>query len=133
MFFLYFRSIIRALCSAKEAVKKGIQNETQTTITYSKVKSGGTSKRVVEVKGTSHTNVYTARQKIKSFGDNGGKSTMPTHFTCVKITDSTIRENFLKFKVFIAKVKFLLMSFEIYLEDFEIPKRTHLYLGREFK
>lgn len=69
---------------------------------YSKVKSDGTSKRIVEIKGTNHKNVYTARQRIKSF-ESGTKRELPTHFTCVKITDLEIKENFLKFKVYINK------------------------------
>lgn len=81
--------------------KKRIQDETQTTITCSKVKSDGISKRVVEVKGTNHGGVYAARQQIKSIGNVAPKRELPTHFTCIKVTNSTIKENYLKFKVFI--------------------------------
>lgn len=98
-YFILIKSKFRILSAAKDDVKNLIQSETQTTITCSKVKSDGTSKRVVEIKGTSHKNVYTARQKIKSFGCGGTKRKLPTHFTCVKITDFKIKENFLKFKV----------------------------------
>lgn len=87
------------LLNAKEKLKNSIQNETQTKITLSKVKTDGTTKRIVEIKGATHNDVYSARQKIKSF-NNGKNRDTPTHFTCVKITDSKIKSNFISFKVY---------------------------------
>lgn len=94
------RSTIQVLSNAKGALKTSIQQQTQTKITCSEVKVDGTTKRFVEVKGSSHKDVYTARQQIKSYKNDGQKRDVPTHFTCVKITNSVIKENFLKFKVF---------------------------------
>lgn len=91
------------LSTAKETVKKSIQEETQTTIKCSKVKSNGVNQRIVEIKGTTHLDVYSARKRIKSIATDGQnkkqKRPQPTHFTCVKITDPIIKENYVKFKV----------------------------------
>lgn len=87
------------LSSAKEALKQRIQNETHTTIAWSKIKTDGSRKRVIEIKGATHNEVYTARQQIKSLKSDGRKSDAPTHFTCVKISAESIKENFLNFKV----------------------------------
>lgn len=83
----------------KDALKKSIQNDTQTTIKCSKIQKDGTTKRVVGIKGATHKDVYTARQKIKAIGGNDNGQNQPTHFTCIKITDPTIKANYLKFKV----------------------------------
>ncbi|XP_055320542.1 activating signal cointegrator 1 complex subunit 1-like isoform X2 [Sitodiplosis mosellana] len=119
-------STIRVLSSAKEALKKRIQDETQTTITCSKVKSDGTSKRV-EVKGTNHKDVYTARQQIKSFGNVGPKRELPTHFTCVKITEKTIKENFMKFKEDILNKCSIIP--DLHESIFMRPEKLHLTFG----
>lgn len=90
------------ILAGKESIKKSIQEETQTKINVClQTNSIGTKKRVVEIKGAAHYNVYSARQRIKSIVDDCQKRTrkQPTHFTCVKITDPKIQENFIKFKV----------------------------------
>lgn len=98
-----FRSILNIISTAKETVKKSIQQETQTTIKCSKVKSNGVNQRIVEIKGTTHLDVFSARKRIKSIASDGQnkkqKRPQPTHFTCVKITDPIIKENYVKFKV----------------------------------
>ncbi|XP_031620842.1 uncharacterized protein LOC116339226 isoform X2 [Contarinia nasturtii] len=95
-------STLKVLSTAKELVKKGIQAETQTTIKCSKIKSNGVNKRLIEITGATHQNVYTARKQIKAIddqkGDNKQKRSQPTHFTCVKITNPTIQENYAIFK-----------------------------------
>lgn len=77
--------------------------DTHTTIKCTKIHTDGKKKRVLEIKGAAHSNVYAARQQIKALNGNdettAKQSNLPTHFTCVKITDSTIKENFSKLKV----------------------------------
>lgn len=87
----------------KEALKRRIQLDTQTTIKCTKIQAKVGKKRVLEIKGTTHKDVYSARQQIKAINGNDDtvskQSMQPTHFTCVKITDSTIKENFSKLRV----------------------------------
>lgn len=104
-FILFFchRSTLRSISIEKEALKKRIQVDTQTTIKCTKIHADGKKKRVLEIKGTAHNDVYAARQQIKAINGNdetaAKQSKQPTHFTCVKITDPTIKENFSKLKV----------------------------------
>lgn len=97
------RSTVRTISVGKGAIKKRIQEDTQTTIKCTKIQAEGTKKRVIEIKGITHKDVYSARQQIKAINGNDTErkqqSTQPTHFTCVKITDSIIKENFCKLKV----------------------------------
>lgn len=94
---------MRTISIEKEALKRRIQTDTQTTIKCTKIHADGKKKRVLEIKGTTHNDVYSARQQIKAINGNDNvetkQSRQPTHFTCVKITDSTIKENFSKLKV----------------------------------
>lgn len=63
--------------------------DTQTTIKCSKIQTNGGRKRVLEINGTTHSDVYSESKQL----------VQPTHFTCIKITDSMIKENFSKLKV----------------------------------
>lgn len=97
------RSTLRTISIEKEALKRRIQTDTQTTIKCTKIRTDGKRKRVLEIKGITHNDVYCARQQIKAINGNDDgaakQSQQPTHFTCVKITDSTIKSNFSKLKV----------------------------------
>lgn len=95
------RSIFRALSAAKGALKIQIENDTQTQIQCKKTKKDGIKERVLEINGTTHKDVYATRQRIKAMNRSGNeqKPTQPTHFTCIKITNPIIKENFAKFKV----------------------------------
>lgn len=102
-FFFYRRLTLRTISIEKEALKKRIQVDTQTTIKFTKIRADGREKRVLEIKGATHNDVYSARQQIKAINRNDNtqskQSTQPTHFTCVKIIDPMIKENFSKLKV----------------------------------
>lgn len=96
------RSTHRLLNSDKNSLKNTIQNNTQTTIKYSKININEQTQRIVKINGTTHNDVYTARQQIKAISGNDSASqnrSQPTHFTCIKITDPTIKMNYSRFKV----------------------------------
>lgn len=116
------RSTLRAISIEKEALKRRIQTDTQTTIKCTKIKADGGKKRVLEIKGSTHKDVYSARQQIKAINGNGDteskQSIQPTHFTCVKITDPTIKENFSKLKVYFMIDKFIMKFVSIVLRPF---------------
>lgn len=101
--FISDRSTLRTISIEREALKRRIQTDTQTTIKCTKIQSDGKNKRVLEIKGNTHKDVYLARQQIKAINGNDDtaakQSKQPTHFTCVKITDATIKENFSKLTV----------------------------------
>lgn len=92
-----FRAFIGAIIGAKGAVKKRIEGETRTEITIPK--HGSSHSDDIRILATKRDAVCAARRRIDLIVTNCRKKQRPTHFTCVRIDESSIKENYIKFKV----------------------------------
>ncbi|XP_037029866.1 uncharacterized protein LOC119069812 isoform X2 [Bradysia coprophila] len=124
---MLFRKISthRALNAEKESLMKCIQDDTKTTLRCSKTKINGTIKRSVEIRGSTQSNVDAARQRIKTIG-GGNDNSQPTHFTCIRITDNSIKLNYSKFKEEISKFD---KTTETHKRSFMKPEKLHITFG----
>lgn len=100
------RAFYGAIIGAKGAVKKRIEGETRTEITIPKHGTTGD----IEILGSKRESVGLACRRIESIVINSRRKQRPTHFTCVRVIDPTIKNNAIKFKVKIDLVesKFLI-------------------------
>lgn len=89
------RAFFGAIIGSKGAVKKRIEGETRTEISIPKYGSSGD----IKIIGTKRDGVCAARRRIELIVINCRRKQRPTHFNCIRIHDTTIRTNFIKFKV----------------------------------
>lgn len=91
-----FRAFFGAIIGPKGAVKKRIEGETRTEITVPK---HGSSDSDIKILGTNRDAVSAARRRIDIIVTNCRQKQRPTHFTCVRIDNAIIKNNYIKFKV----------------------------------
>ncbi|KAG4080006.1 hypothetical protein HA402_006318 [Bradysia odoriphaga] len=120
------KSTHRALNAEKELLMKFIQDDTKTTIRFSKTKINGTIKRSVKITGSTQNDVDAARQRIKTIGGGGNATSQPTHFTCIRITDNSIKLNYSKFKEEVSKFD---KTTETHKRSFMKPEKLHITFG----
>lgn len=91
-----FSACFGTIIGAKGITIRRIQDETRTEIKIPR------SNNNVDIKiyGMTRDAVSKARRRIEMIVTSCRHKRRPTHFTAVKISNSTILENFLKFKVF---------------------------------
>lgn len=80
---------------AKGSTKKRIQFETKTTIKIPKQGVDGP----VEIVGSSRSSVISARRRLELIVLAARTKQEKTHFLCVPVTEQTVREKFVQFKV----------------------------------
>lgn len=83
------------LVGAKGSTKKRIQFETKTTIKIPKQGVDG----LVEIIGPIRQSVISARRRLELIIIAARHKQDKTHFLCVPVTDQSIREKFVQFKV----------------------------------
>lgn len=93
---IFTRAFFGAIIGAKGAVKKRIESETRTEITIPK---HGSSDDGIKILATKRDAVCSARRRIDLIVTNCRLKQPPTHFTCIRIDDINIKNNFIKFKV----------------------------------
>lgn len=89
------RAFYGAIIGAKGAVRKRIEGETRTEITVPRHGTTGD----IRIIGTKRESVCTARRRIELIVLNSRRKQRPTHFTCVRVVEPTIKNNAVKFKV----------------------------------
>lgn len=91
----YYRPFFSIIIGAKGATKRRIEGETRTQIKIPRPGVVGD----IEITGSTRQNVSSARRRIELIVLSSRSKQQRTHFTCVPVVQSTIKENYLRFKV----------------------------------
>ncbi|XP_055320538.1 activating signal cointegrator 1 complex subunit 1-like isoform X2 [Sitodiplosis mosellana] len=111
-----------AIIGSRGAVRKRIEGDTRTEITIPKHGTTGD----IRILGTKRESVCMARRRIESIVINSRRKQRPTHFTCVRVIDTTIKNNVIKFKEEILKSGPTLgLQEHMFIE----PHKLHITIG----